>query len=148
MSIYEPDDFHKTTDPGFMEEQKRLTIEKNRRIQQKRREEILALQKSYWTEEENRAYKCLEAIEEDIKHLSIFKPHPSHDELIALGDQIVPFLIKLVKDNNPNEIPAVWYLLSALREITGADPVKMDHLGRLNLIIQDWLEWSNAQDGL
>lgn len=38
--------------------------------------------------------------------------------------------------------PDHWFI--ALHAITGADPVKPDHAGRIRLMAKDWTEWAQA----
>jgi hypothetical protein len=72
-------------------------------------------------------------------------------KIIALGDEAVPFLLEHLKVSKEAELAryrgyefyeyAPWYAFAALREITGADPMKPEHAGRLYDIIDDWLAW-------
>lgn len=59
--------------------------------------------------------------------------HPSLGEIIAMGKDAIPLLLKAVKDN--------WYLCYALHKITNEWPVKDDYAGNPPMIIDCWLQW-------
>jgi hypothetical protein len=60
--------------------------------------------------------------------------HPAYQQIIGMGSPVVPLLLKELKNN-----PAHWFW--ALRSITGVNPVKPEHKGRLHKMAQDWLQW-------
>jgi hypothetical protein len=72
-------------------------------------------------------------------------------EIIALGDEAVPFLLEHLKESKAAEIAkydgydfydySPWYAIIALTRITGANPIKPEHAGRLYNIVDDWLTW-------
>jgi len=59
---------------------------------------------------------------------------PAYREIIALGPDVVPIILREL------EIRPVWWF-GALRELTGENPVHPEHRGRLDLISKDWIEW-------
>lgn len=60
--------------------------------------------------------------------------HPAYQQIIAMGSQSLPFLLKEL-DRNPG------HYFVALRAITGETPVKTEHRGRIQLMAKDWLAW-------
>jgi hypothetical protein len=60
--------------------------------------------------------------------------HPAYQQIIGMGSPVVPLLLKELKSN-----PAHWFW--ALRSITGVNPIKPEHKGRLHKMAQDWLQW-------
>ena len=59
--------------------------------------------------------------------------HPGMTEIILLGHDAVPLLLKTLKDN--------WYLAYALYKITGFWPVRDEFAGNEERIIDSWLKW-------
>ncbi len=64
--------------------------------------------------------------------------HPAYQEIISMGTQVVPLLLKELKNN-----PIFW--LSALNEITGINPIKPEQRGKIKQMAQAWLEWGRNQ---
>ena len=60
--------------------------------------------------------------------------HPAYQQIIGMGAEAIPLLLNELKLR-----PDHWSW--ALRAITGEDPVKQEHRGKLSLIAQDWIEW-------
>jgi hypothetical protein len=60
--------------------------------------------------------------------------HPAYQQIIGMGPRVVPLLLHELKNN-----PGHWFW--ALRSITGVNPVKPEHKGRLHKMAQDWLQW-------
>lgn len=84
------------------------------------------------------------------KHVLGWKQHKRHSSLsseicsgedyeaiLDLGSDCVPFILKSMKTEAD-----LWFL--ALRELTGCDPIPLDHYGDINLMTQDWLEWEKV----
>jgi hypothetical protein len=65
--------------------------------------------------------------------------HPLLLKIVAMGQSVVPHLLDYLKGDC--EKPAIWYAIIALGQITKANPIKKGHEGRLQAIIDDWLEW-------
>jgi hypothetical protein len=60
--------------------------------------------------------------------------HPAYQEIIALGPDVVPSLLRdLAKE------PEHWF--AALRAITGAQPVPPEDRGRVDRMADAWLRW-------
>lgn len=60
--------------------------------------------------------------------------HPSYRKIIALGKEVLPILLREMRDS-PN------YWSDALRELTGANPVP-DQAKGLNDVAKAWVEWA------
>ena len=60
--------------------------------------------------------------------------HPAYQEIISMGTQIVPLLLKELQNN-----PLQW--LSALSQITGENPIKPEQRGKIKQMAEAWLEW-------
>ncbi|WP_413279222.1 hypothetical protein [Floridanema evergladense] len=60
--------------------------------------------------------------------------HPAYQQIIGMGEDVVPLLLRELEKR-----PDHWFW--ALKSITGANPVKSEHRGRIKLMAQDWLEW-------
>ena len=63
---------------------------------------------------------------------------PAYRQIVEMGWQAVPFIIDELRKK-----PDHWY--SALREITGEDPVAPKHQGNLVLMAKDWLKWARER---
>jgi hypothetical protein len=61
--------------------------------------------------------------------------HPMYRALIALGERVVPFMLKELEGENPEH----WF--AALHEITGENPVKPEERGRMKEMAAAWLAW-------
>ena len=62
---------------------------------------------------------------------------PAYQSIIGMGEQVVPLIIAELERE-----PDHWFI--ALHAITGADPVKPGHAGRICLMAKDWSEWAQA----
>ncbi len=64
--------------------------------------------------------------------------HPAYRQIIALGEAVVPFiLIKLREDPQ--------HIFYALFKITGENPIKPEHVGKLSKMAEDWLNWGTEK---
>jgi hypothetical protein len=63
--------------------------------------------------------------------------HPAYREIIALGPDVVPFLLRDLAEHQTH-----WF--AALREITGASPIPASAAGNIPKMVEAWLLW--AQD--
>jgi hypothetical protein len=64
---------------------------------------------------------------------------PSYQRIIGMGQQIIPLLLKKVSE--PSGEDWVW----ALSAITDENPVKLEHRGIIDKIIEDWIKWGRSQ---
>jgi hypothetical protein len=71
-------------------------------------------------------------------HLSSMKAaseHPAYQEIISLGPDVVPLLLRDLKENERH-----WFI--ALRTITGANPIPKSAAGNIPKMIEAWLTWA------
>jgi hypothetical protein len=62
--------------------------------------------------------------------------HPAYREIVGLGSEVVPLLLRDMEDHHTH-----WFW--ALREITGADPPLADSPGgNIPRMVQAWLNWA------
>lgn len=61
--------------------------------------------------------------------------HPPYREIIALGPDVVPLLLRDLEANHTH-----WFC--ALREITGADPIPESVAGNVPKMVEAWLRWA------
>jgi hypothetical protein len=64
--------------------------------------------------------------------------HPAYREIIDLGDQVVPLLLRELQDR-----PNLWF--TALTQITGANPVQDKERGQIEKMRKAWLRWGKEQ---
>lgn len=60
--------------------------------------------------------------------------HPLYHEILMLGENIVPLLLKDLIKNRTH-----WFF--ALSQLTGENPIKPAHAGNLDQMIDDWTKW-------
>jgi hypothetical protein len=60
--------------------------------------------------------------------------HPAYREIISMGEEVVPFLLADLA-----KAPDHWF--TALKAITGANPVDPADRGRIDKIANAWLQW-------
>ena len=61
--------------------------------------------------------------------------HPAYREIITLGPDVVPLLLRDLEGNHTH-----WF--AALREITGADPIPESAAGNIPKMAEAWLSWA------
>jgi hypothetical protein len=59
---------------------------------------------------------------------------PAYQEIIALGEAVVPLLLRDLKINRRH-----WFV--ALRSITGANPIPKEDAGNIPKMVDAWLRW-------
>jgi hypothetical protein len=64
--------------------------------------------------------------------------NPAYQQIIGMGPAAVPLILRELEKR-----PDHWFW--ALKAITGADPVKPEHLGRLPQMALAWIEWGKEQ---
>ncbi len=62
--------------------------------------------------------------------------HPAYQEIIGMGEAIVPLILSEMKQN-----PKHWFW--ALKSITGENPILPEQRGIMNEMTRAWLEWGN-----
>jgi len=74
-------------------------------------------------------------------HLSFHNTNqPLYKKLINCGQDAIPILLEHLRYDKSH----AWWAIIALSELTGQNPIKNGHQGRLKLIIGDWLAWDDA----
>jgi hypothetical protein len=63
--------------------------------------------------------------------------HPSYQKIVSFDEEVLPLIFREIAAS-----PRYWF--SALRDITGADPVKPHERGDVTAMTAAWLRW--AQD--
>jgi hypothetical protein len=63
---------------------------------------------------------------------------PSYQEIIGMGEPVLPLILNELKDR-----PA--HLFWALRAISGEDPVPPEDRGRINKMIEAWINWGRQK---
>ncbi|MDE2998453.1 MAG: DEAD/DEAH box helicase family protein [Gemmatimonadota bacterium] len=63
--------------------------------------------------------------------------HPAHQKIISMGEPVVPLILQRMQAQGGH-----WFY--ALREITGANPVRPDDRGKVAIMQASWLEWGEA----
>ncbi|MHB1034131.1 MAG: hypothetical protein ACYC35_07080 [Pirellulales bacterium] len=72
-----------------------------------------------------------------LSDLTQISSHWAYQQIIAMGWTVVPILLREL-DANPD------YWFSALRKITGANPVPPESRGRVHEMATAWLEWAQS----
>jgi hypothetical protein len=72
--------------------------------------------------------------------VSMMEQHPCCSELIALGEQSLPFIFEDLKEG---EFPHHCFIL--LSKITKTSPVREEHRGYVSLMASDWLKWGHEK---
>lgn len=83
-------------------------------------------------------------------HLSFHNTNqPLYKELINYGQDAVPILLEHLRHGESHYQGGyafgAWWATIALSELTGQNPIKKGHQGRLKLIIDDWLAWDGTE---
>ena len=60
--------------------------------------------------------------------------HPAHREIISMGQEVVPLILKRMETQGGH-----WF--TALRELTGAQPIPQEDRGRIRNMQAHWLNW-------
>jgi hypothetical protein len=86
---------------------------------------------------EERFRRLTETWERATSHLSSMKAaseHPAYQEIISLGVDVVPLLLRDLKDTQRH-----WFI--ALHQITGANPIPDSAAGNIPKMVEAWLQW-------
>jgi hypothetical protein len=65
---------------------------------------------------------------------TVQRSHPAFQEIIALGEAVVPLMLRDLQES-----PRLW--VWALPQITGADPVPASDHGNIAKMSEAWLRW-------
>ena len=63
--------------------------------------------------------------------------HPAHQEIVAMGEPVVPLILERMRKKGGH-----WF--TALRDLTGADPIQPAERGYVSAMQEAWLEWGEA----
>ncbi len=61
--------------------------------------------------------------------------HPAYREIINLGPEVVPLLLRDLEENETH-----WFI--ALRRITGVNPIPASAAGNIPQMVEAWLRWA------
>lgn len=64
--------------------------------------------------------------------------HPAYQQIIGMGPAVVPLLLRELEKR-----PDHWFW--ALKAITGVDPVKPEHRGKVKQMAEAWVRWGQEQ---
>ncbi len=64
---------------------------------------------------------------------------PSYEAIIEMGDSALPFIFKEMA-HEPNH----WFV--ALKKIVGENPISPEHVGNIQLMTNDWLQWAKTKN--
>lgn len=70
--------------------------------------------------------------------LSEITAHPAYRAIINLGQDVVPLLLRELEVR-----PSLWF--TAIREITGVNPVRPEDRGHVDKMTRAWLRWGKEQ---
>jgi hypothetical protein len=73
-----------------------------------------------------------------ISNISQLIGHPAYQEIVAMGDSALPLILEDLEQE-----PDFWF--SALRQITGAEPVQAEDSGKMQVMAQRWLDWARRE---
>ena len=87
---------------------------------------------------EERFRRLAAAWERDVAYHSsttVRNSRPAYREIIDLGPAVIPLLLRDLETNHTH-----WF--SALREITGANPIPESAAGNIPRMVEAWLRWA------
>lgn len=67
--------------------------------------------------------------------MSAASEHPDYQEIISLGPEVVPFLLRDLQETERH-----WFI--ALRKLTGANPIPPSAAGNVPKMIDAWRQWA------
>jgi hypothetical protein len=70
-----------------------------------------------------------------LSSMSEASAHPAYQEIISLGPEVLPLLLRDLQDNHTH-----WF--AALRALTGANPVPKSSAGNVPKMAEAWLGWT------
>jgi hypothetical protein len=73
-----------------------------------------------------------------LSSMSEASTHPAYQEIIRLGPDVVPLLLRDLEDHHTH-----WF--AALRALTGANPVPPSVGGNIPKMVDAWLRWAKDQ---
>lgn len=85
---------------------------------------------------EARFHRLADSWERATAHLSSMSAaseHPDYQEIISLGPEVVPFLLRDLQETERH---------FALRKLTGANPIPPSAAGKVPKMIDAWRQWA------
>lgn len=64
--------------------------------------------------------------------------HPAYQQIIGMGLSVLPYILRDLQRE-----PKQWFW--ALNSITGVNPVSAQARGRINQMVEAWLQWGREQ---
>lgn len=61
--------------------------------------------------------------------------HPAYQKIIGMGESAMPFILKDLSDNGPDD----WFW--ALTAITDENPITKESAGNMTAMTEAWLQW-------
>src|SRR6266852_2151381 len=90
---------------------------------------------------EEKFNRLAETWQDAVGHLSSSSQrdnHPAYQEIIAMGEPVVPLLLRDMERTRRH-----WF--TALSAITKAQPVAREDAGNIPRMVQAWLDWGKAE---
>lgn len=72
---------------------------------------------------------------------SLIISNSAYKEIIGFGGLAIPWIIRELKKTNDH-----WFY--ALEKITGANPIQREHIGRVEEMKNDWINWATNNNYL
>ncbi len=91
---------------------------------------------------EERFHRLAAAWHKAVAHHSsttIRNSHPAYQEIISLGPDVVPLLLRDMKEHHTH-----WF--HALHQITGANPIPAAAAGNIGKMVDAWLCWAKDRN--
>ena len=70
-----------------------------------------------------------------LSSMSEASSHPAYQEIIRLGPDVIPLLLRDMEENHTH-----WF--AALHAITGAQPIPKAAAGNIPKMVEAWLRWA------
>lgn len=70
-----------------------------------------------------------------LSSMSAAAEHPAYQEIIRMGREVVPLLLRDMEENDTH-----WFI--ALEKITGAKPYFPGTAGKIPKLVEAWLAWA------
>lgn len=118
---------------GYSRPNKKMTLSKEIKTVDKQADNSEAIYKKFT----NLASEWTQAVEGMSSTVEMTK-HPSYQEIINMGQAVIPFLLEDLHQN-----PLYW--LPALRQITQENPVLPEQRGKIKQMAEAWLNWGRQK---
>jgi hypothetical protein len=88
-----------------------------------------------------RFYEQADKWERETRHVSSMTDivmHSSYQAIIKMGPDVIPFLLRDMKENR-----RLWF--TALAQLAGENPIKPSDAGRVDRMTTSWLKWGKEK---